>query len=54
MYSMVAGITQIAASYVGGLLWDRIDARATFYFGAALAAISVVLLFVLLPSKRRA
>ncbi|MEW6210915.1 MAG: MFS transporter, partial [Acidobacteriota bacterium] len=51
IYSMVAGVTQIAASYAGGLLWDRIDARATFYFGAALAALAVVLLFALLPSR---
>jgi MFS family permease len=51
MYSMVAGVTQIVASYAGGLLWDRIDARATFYFGAALAALAVVLLFALLPSR---
>ena len=51
IYSMVAGVAQIAASYVGGLLWDRIDARATFFLGAALAAVSVVLLFTLLPSR---
>jgi MFS family permease len=55
IYAMVTGVTQIAASYIGGVLWDRIDSRATFYFGAALALAAVVLSFALLPSstKRR-
>ena len=55
IYSAVSGITQIAASYVGGLLWEKVSPQATFYFGAALAALSVLLLFALLPphAKRR-
>jgi MFS family permease len=51
IYSMVVGVTQIAASYIGGLLWDRVDASATFYFGALLSAGAVALLFALLPSR---
>ena len=51
VYSTVIGVTQVAASYIGGLLWDHIDPRATFYLGGALALISVVLLFALLPSR---
>ncbi|HSE99174.1 MAG TPA: MFS transporter [Blastocatellia bacterium] len=51
IYSAVVGITQIAASYIGGMLWDTIDASATFYFGAMLSAAAVALLFVLLPAK---
>jgi MFS family permease len=51
IYSTVVGVTQIAASYIGGVLWDRIGAPATFYFGAALASVAVVLLFVLLPAQ---
>ncbi|HTG17069.1 MAG TPA: MFS transporter [Blastocatellia bacterium] len=52
IYSMVMGVTQIAASYIGGVLWDKVDSSATFYFGAGLAALAVVLLFFLLPSRR--
>ena len=52
IYSGVIGITQIAASYVGGLLWDKVNSSATFYFGAALAALAVVLLLVLFPPKK--
>ena len=46
----VNGITQIIASYIGGVLYD-IDSRWTFYLGAGLAAISVLLLFLLLPTR---
>jgi len=54
IYSTVIGVTQIAASFIGGLLWDKVDASATFYFGAALAAVTVALLFALLPSRPQA
>jgi MFS family permease len=53
VYSGVIGGTQILASYIGGLLWDNIDPAATFYFGTALSAASVILLFILLPSRVR-
>ncbi len=53
IYSMVMGLTQIAASYIGGVLWDQVDSRATFYFGAALAGVGGLLLFLLLPSRVR-
>ncbi|MFY9557510.1 MAG: MFS transporter [Blastocatellia bacterium] len=51
VYSVVVGVTQIAASYLGGVLWDKVDPRATFYFGAALAALAVLLSVKLLPSR---
>lgn len=51
IYSMVMGLTQIAASYIGGLLWDKLNSQATFYFGAGLAAAASLLLFLLLPSR---
>ena len=51
VYSAVIGITQIAASLIGGLLWDKIGSWATFYFGAMLAAVAVLLLFALLPPR---
>jgi MFS family permease len=52
IYSMVMGLTQIIASYIGGMLWDRIDSSATFYFGAALAVAAILLLVTLLPSRK--
>jgi MFS family permease len=53
IYSSVIGLTQIAASLMGGLLWDNVSARATFYFGAAMSALSVALLFALIPARTR-
>ena len=50
VYFAVVGITEIAASSLGGLLWDKIDSRATFYFGAAVSFAAVVLSFALLPA----
>ena len=49
--SMVSGLTQIVASYIGGVLWDKLNPQATFYFGAALSTIAVVMLLALLPSR---
>lgn len=49
--STVSGVTQIAASYIGGVLYDKVSPQATFYFGAALSALAVVMLFALLPSR---
>lgn len=51
VYFTVVGITQIAASYIGGVLWDKVDSTATFYFGAAFAALAAFLSFRLLPSR---
>ncbi len=51
IYSMTLGATQIAASFVGGLFWDLISPAATFYSGAALALVSVLLLFALFPPR---
>lgn len=51
VYFMVVGVSEIAASFIGGVLWDKIDPRATFYFGAALAGIAGFLSFALLPSR---
>lgn len=51
IYSMVMGLTQIAASFIGGLLWDNVNSQATFYFGACLAALALLLLVLLFPSR---
>lgn len=54
IYSMVVGLTQIVASYIGGVFWDRIDSSATFYFGAALSALAALLLVMMFPGKNNA
>lgn len=54
VYSAVIGITQVVASLIGGLLWDKVSPSATFYFGAVLAALAVLSLFALFPSRLQA
>lgn len=51
IYSMVVGVTEIAASYIGGLLWDSVNSRATFFIGGAFAVIAIGLALVLLPTQ---
>jgi len=52
VHSAVMGVTQIAASLIGGLLWDKVSSSATFYFGAALAVAAVVMLLILFTPNR--
>ncbi len=52
VYAMVVGLTQILASVIGGLLWDKVNASMTFYFGAGLAAVAAFLLFRLFPKHK--
>lgn len=50
-YSAVVGLLGLVASVVAGLLWDRVNHAAVFYYGAIFAiAGSVGLLFI--PRKR--
>lgn len=50
-YSAVAGLLELVASIVAGLLWDHVSHAAVFYYGAIFGlAGSVGLLFI--PAKR--
>lgn len=46
-YHMLTGLALLPASVVAGYLWDAVSPSATFYYGAATALISAVLLAVL-------
>jgi len=52
-YNTVVGLAMLPASLIGGRLWDRVSPSATFYFGAATAAISAVLFIVFIAVIRR-
>jgi MFS family permease len=43
VYNTAVGFAMFPASFVGGWLWDTISPSATFYFGAATAALSTLL-----------
>lgn len=51
-YSATVGVVQLVASLVGGQLWDRVGHAATFYYGAAFAAVGAVAL-LLTPVRDR-
>ncbi len=45
-FSMMTGVALLPASLVAGALWDRVGPAAPFFYGAALAAASLILLLV--------
>lgn len=48
IYNMLIGITLFPASLVAGILYDRVNSKIPFYFGAATAIVSAILLTVYL------
>jgi MFS family permease len=51
-FSTATGVALLPASLVAGILWDRVSPAAPFYYGAALAALAVILLSVLGAGSR--
>jgi MFS family permease len=51
-YMTTVGLSGLIASLVGGELWQRIDATATFWLGAASALLASVALVLFVPSTR--
>lgn len=52
IFYMATSATTLAASVIAGVLWDRVDSDAPFWFGAAVAAFALVLVLVLRPWRR--
>lgn len=46
IYNSVIGLAVLPASIIAGYLWDRVGAAAPFFFGAAMAALATLLLFL--------
>lgn len=44
IYNMSVGLITLPASLIAGLLWDRVNPAAPFYFGAALSLMATLLL----------
>ena len=51
LYHAVLGITLLPASIIAGLLYDRVNSGAPFYFGAIMALIATLLMVVFLFYK---
>lgn len=55
LYHAVLGITLLPASLIAGVLYDKVNANAPFYFGAVMALIAAILMivFTLVNKKKR-
>ncbi|WP_430702198.1 hypothetical protein [Mesorhizobium captivum] len=49
-YSSLVGLTQLLASVIAGLLWDRLGHQAVFIYGAIFAAVGAASILILVPS----
>ncbi len=55
LYHAVLGITLLPASLIAGLLYDKVNSNAPFYFGSVMALISTILMiiFTVLYKRRK-
>jgi MFS family permease len=54
IYNALLGITLLPASLVAGILYDKVNSRIPFYFGAATAVISTILMLIFIRTQKRA
>jgi len=54
IFNALLGITLLPASLIAGILYDKVNSRIPFYFGAATAVISAILMliFILTQNER--
>jgi MFS family permease len=52
IYNSLLGLTLLPASLIAGYLYDKINASIPFYFGAATALVSAVMMLIFLLTKR--
>ena len=53
IYNSLLGITLLPASLIAGVLYDRVDNSAPFYFGACMAFLAALLMFGFYVKKNR-
>lgn len=53
IYHSVLGITLLPASLIAGLLYDKVNSNAPFYFGASMAFIAALLMMVFMFVDRK-
>lgn len=54
IYNALLGLTLLPASLIAGLLYDRVNSRVPFYFGAAMATLAALLMVAFGLANRRA
>jgi MFS family permease len=53
LYNAILGITLLPASLIAGVLYDNISSMAAFYFGAMMAFIAAIMMFIFYKTKSR-
>lgn len=53
IYNALAGITLLPASLIAGVLYDKVNSRVPFYFGAVMAILSAILMLVYVYKYRK-
>ncbi|MBI4252799.1 MFS transporter [Candidatus Uhrbacteria bacterium] len=53
IYNTAIGLVSLPASFIAGLLWDRVSPSAPFLFGAVLAALATLCFIVFIMTQRR-
>lgn len=53
LYHAVLGITLLPASLIAGIMYDKINANAPFYFGSAMALLATLLMIVFVFKYRK-
>jgi MFS family permease len=51
-YNTTVGLSQLVASIVAGLLWDRVGHVAVFYYSALFAIVGIIVLLLLIPDTQ--
>lgn len=52
IYNALIGITLLPASLLAGILYDKIDSKVPFYFGATMASLAAILMMYFIYRKR--
>ncbi|MDQ1296628.1 MAG: hypothetical protein QG611_606, partial [Bacteroidota bacterium] len=52
IYNALLGITLLPASLIAGILYDKVNSHVPFYFGAATAVVSAVLMVIFIGSNK--
>ena len=52
LYHAILGITLLPASLIAGVLYDKVNANAPFYFGSLMASIATILMIIFTLKKK--
>ncbi|HZM12586.1 MAG TPA: MFS transporter [Bacteroidales bacterium] len=53
IYNALLGITLLPASIIAGVLYDKVNSRVPFYFGAAMALLSAIMMIFFIRNQKR-